>query len=94
MKIRLSQRASEQLFSAFEYLQTDSARVAVSQMKRIFEAIDLLERYPMAGRKGRIEGTREMVIPRTPFIVAYSIAGNEIHILAVLHGAQRWPESL
>jgi plasmid stabilization system protein ParE len=62
-------------------------------MKRIFEAIDLLERYPMAGRKGRIPGTREMVVPRTPFIIGYTIAENDIQILAVLHTSQRWPES-
>jgi len=33
-------------------------------------------------------------VPRTPFIVAYAIIGKEIRILAVLHAAQRWPESL
>ncbi|MGA2904494.1 MAG: type II toxin-antitoxin system RelE/ParE family toxin [Candidatus Korobacteraceae bacterium] len=94
MKIRLTPRASQQLLSAYEYLQATSASAAASQMKRIFNSIDLLERFPLAGRKGRIAGTREMVVPRTPFIVAYAIVGKEIQVLAILHAAQRWPESL
>jgi plasmid stabilization system protein ParE len=94
MKIRLTLRASQQLLSAYDYLQNENVSAAGIQMKRIFEAIDLLEKYPLAGRKGRIAGTREMVVPRTPFIVAYAIGRNEIQVLAVLHGSRRWPESL
>lgn len=94
MKVRLTSRASQQLLSAYDYLQATNSSAAASQMKRIFDSIDLLERFPLAGRKGRIAGTREMVVPRTPFIVAYAIVGKEIHVLAILHASQRWPESL
>ncbi len=61
-------------------------------MKRIFDAIDVLKRYPLAGRTGRIAGTREVVVARTPFIVAYTVTSEEIQILAVLRGSRRWPE--
>jgi hypothetical protein len=43
----------------------------------------------MAGREGRVAGTRERV---TPFLVAYRIEKNEVRILAVLHAAWEWPE--
>jgi toxin ParE1/3/4 len=46
----------------------------------------------MAGRDGRVAGTREPVIPGTPFLVAYRIEKNEVRILAVLHAAREWPE--
>jgi plasmid stabilization system protein ParE len=46
----------------------------------------------MAGRKGRVAGTRELVISGTPFVVAYGIERNEVRILAVLHAAREWPE--
>ena len=94
MKIRLTHRASQQLLSAYEYLQGEAPSAASNQMKRILDAIDLLEKYPLAGRKGRIAGTREMVVPRTPFIVAYAIEENEVQILTVLHASRHWPESL
>jgi len=44
------------------------------------------------GRRGRVGGTRELVIPSQPYIIAYRIRGQTIHILAVLHGARKWPE--
>jgi len=52
----------------------------------------VLARHPMAGRKGRIAGTRELVIPGTPFIVGYRIEKKEVWILAVMHAARKWPE--
>lgn len=44
------------------------------------------------GREGRVEGTRELVIDRSPYIAVYSILGETVRILRVLHGAQKWPE--
>jgi plasmid stabilization system protein ParE len=46
------------------------------------------------GRPGRIEGTRELVISRTPYIAAYRIAGDNVRVLRVLHGAQQWPDDI
>lgn len=46
------------------------------------------------GRPGRVDGTRELVISHTPYIAAYRIAGDTVHIPHVLHGAQEWPEGL
>jgi len=45
------------------------------------------------GRFGRVPGTRELVIPRTPFIMPYKLEGKVIHVLRVFHGARRWPTS-
>lgn len=61
-------------------------------MDRILSAIEALERHPDLGRPGRVSGTRELVITGTPLIVAYRLRRNEIQVLAVLHGARKWPE--
>jgi len=60
-------------------------------LDRIFTAVELLERFPEAGRTGRIPGTRELVIVPTPFLVAYRVRRSKIEILSLLHGARRWP---
>jgi toxin ParE1/3/4 len=39
-----------------------------------------------------VPGTRELVIPNTPFLAAYAIEKADIVVLAIYHGAQRWPE--
>jgi plasmid stabilization system protein ParE len=49
---------------------------------------------PYAGRVGRVAGTREIIVPGTSYLVAYRVLDDMIHVLAVLHGARRWPESL
>jgi len=46
----------------------------------------------MAGRAGRVAGTRELVIVGTPFIVAYRVEKKEVRVVAVLHAAQKWPD--
>jgi addiction module RelE/StbE family toxin len=68
----------------------DAARKMVS---RIREATSRLRRNPYIGRAGRVSGTRELVIAGTPYIVVYCIEGQQVQIVAVLHGAQRWPDS-
>jgi toxin ParE1/3/4 len=36
-------------------------------------------------------GTRELVLTPLPYIVVYRIADDVIHILRILHRAQKWP---
>jgi toxin ParE1/3/4 len=57
----------------------------------IEKACHLLRDYPDLGRMGRIEGTREMVIPGLPYLVIYTCNDTTIHITRILHGAQDWP---
>jgi toxin ParE1/3/4 len=51
----------------------------------------LLPANPGMGRPGRVPGTRELVIPGTPFIVPYRFLGDTIQILRIFHGSRRWP---
>jgi addiction module RelE/StbE family toxin len=78
----------------FDYIEADSPHAAIAVDERIWEQVEVLVRFPQSGRLGRIEGTRELVISRTPYIVAYRIAGNTVRILRVLHGSRRWPDDM
>jgi len=49
---------------------------------------------PGLGRPGRVEGTRELVVPRTPYIVAYTVIDDQVMILSVIHSSRRWPDRL
>ena len=46
------------------------------------------------GRPGRVEGTRELVVPDTPYLVPYRGRGHAVEILRVFHGARKWPKKL
>ena len=41
-----------------------------------------------------VPGTRELVVPRTAYIVPYRVREDVVEILRVLHGARRWPTHL
>jgi toxin ParE1/3/4 len=58
----------------------------------IARQIHHLAAHPQMGRPGRVHGTRELVITRTPYIAIYRLSSEAIQILRLLHGAQQWPE--
>ena len=78
----------------FEYILRDNPHAAVDMDIDISEQTAILIDFPESGRLGRIAGTRELVINRTPYIVAYRIDGDIVRIFRVLHGAQAWPDEL
>lgn len=45
------------------------------------------------GHSGRVKGTRELVIVRTPYIAAYRIKGEKIQILRILQWCQAMAKS-
>lgn len=53
----------------------------------------LLSDNPFIGRVGEIAGTRELVVPGTPYIVAYRVLETRVEVLFVQHGAREWPEA-
>lgn len=77
-----------------DYIARESPAAAIQQDAEIDNQLDQLLQYPEMGRPGRIPFTRELVIGRTPFIVAYRIKNERIEILRVLHGAQQWPDNI
>lgn len=78
----------------FDYIEADSPRAAAAVDDRIEEQVEGLLRTPEIGRKGRIDGTRELVISRTSYIAAYRIEEDTVRVLRVLYGAQQWPDEM
>ena len=77
-----------------DYIAQDSCLAAIDQDEEIERQVDMLLDHPNMGRPGRLKTTRELVISRTSFIVAYRVKGKRIEILRVLHGSQQWPHTL
>lgn len=94
MRIVWTPRAVLHLHGIETYIERDNPAAAHRVRKDIVRQVEALQEAPFLGRTGRVARTRELVIARTPYIVAYHVAGNEIRILAILHAAREWPESL
>jgi toxin ParE1/3/4 len=91
MIVRWSPTALRDLESLHEYVAADSRPAAATTVERILSGIDALSRHPEMGRKGRVAGTRELIV--TPYIVAYRIKHGALEIVAIVHAARRWPDS-
>jgi toxin ParE1/3/4 len=88
-----SPEAIADLESLRAYIEQDDPAAARRVALHIIHNVEtLLPDHPDMGRPGRVSGTRELVIPKTPFIVPYRLEGNRIQILRVFRGARRWPE--
>jgi len=94
MKVVWSRRAIRHLVHLREYIEMDSEQNAALVAKRILEAVDLLQAHPEIGRPGRALGTRELVVPNTPYVIPYRIRRERLELIAVFHGRQKWPAKL
>ena len=88
-----SPEAIEDLAALRAYIEQDDPQATRRVALHIIQNVEaLLPQNPQMGRPGRVPGTRELVIPQTPFIMPYRLTGGTIQILRVFHGARRWSD--
>lgn len=92
MRIRWTLPALRDLEAIGDFIAKDNPAAAVQSVTHILDLTEALADHPHMGRAGRVPGTRELVITDTPFIVPYRVRDASIEVLAVFHGARRWPE--
>lgn len=91
MRVVWNRRARSDLVRIRSFIaETDQSRADLVA-RRIRDSSETLATFPYRGRAGRLPDTRELVVPRTPYIVVYWIVGDVVEILHVVHGAQDWP---
>ena len=94
MNIQWSDEAIDDLRNLHAFIARDNPAAARKMALTIVEAVETdLPGNPRMGRPGRVNGTRELVITHTPYVVPYRIKADAIQILRVYHGARRWPDS-
>ncbi len=91
MRLEWSAWAQADRDAIFDTIEADNPCAAVAVDKWISDRVKVLGQLPRSGRPGRVEGTRELVITRTPYIVAYHIIGETVRILRVPHSSRQWP---
>jgi toxin ParE1/3/4 len=93
MRVRWLRAALAELDAEAEYIARDNPRAAAKIVASIATAVDRLTRHPAMGRPGRVAGTRELVVPSTPYIIPYRVRSDFVEVLRVFHAARRWPRS-
>jgi toxin ParE1/3/4 len=89
-----SPRATEHLAHLRAYIARDNPKAANRIAGTLLEAAERLAELPNLGRPGRVAGTRELVVPGTPYVIPFRLRGDRLEVIAVFHGRQKWPKRL
>ncbi|MCH9020068.1 MAG: type II toxin-antitoxin system RelE/ParE family toxin [Proteobacteria bacterium] len=92
MIVEWSVPAQRDLIAIADDIAADSPDAALAVIEQIDDVVARLADHPRMGRPGRITGTRELVVPGLPYIVAYRIREDRVQLLRVLHAARKWPQ--
>ena len=89
MQLRWTETAVADLEAIWEFIAADSPSNADSVVQEIYRSLGILDQFPLAARRGRVEGTRELII--APYVVIYEVEVEVVRIVRVIHGARQWP---
>lgn len=91
LKVRWLKKALQNLDSEFEYIAQEGPEAAERVCYQIEQPVVQLEQFPESGRRGRVRGTRKLIVNGTPYILPYKVRNNEVVILRVFHSSRKWP---
>ena len=83
MKVRYTPRARDDIRTVLTYVERHSAQGAMRK------TIEVIERFPEAGRLAGEQGTRVLPVGRYPYLAYWRIEGQEAWLVHVRHTARR-----
>lgn len=88
MKLRWTQRALADLQCLAERIQADGKPMAAQAfVNALADRVDRLKTFPLMGRQGRLQDTRELVVHKN-YLVTYRLRADEVQLLQVWHVAR------
>ena len=91
MNVTFTKAAQADIAEIHRYIAWENPAAASNVVAAIERATTRLSIFPLSGRIGAVETTRELVIPKLPFIAVYQITTDAVEIIAVFHAAQDKP---
>jgi plasmid stabilization system protein ParE len=94
LRINWLKRALLDLDEAESYIMRNNPSAAAEVVLSIVRTVSMLGLQPGLGRPGRVSGTKELVVPDTPYNVPYRVKENTVQVLRVYHSSRKWPDEL
>jgi len=92
MRVKWLRNALLNLDEEATYIAAEDPTAARLVAQRIVEAVALLAEQPAMGRPGRVVGTRELLVPKTRYLIPYRIRADQVEILRVFHTSRKPPK--
>ena len=90
MRVKWLRAAITRLIAETDFIARDNPDAAMRVEASVRESVAQLSRFPAMGRPGRVPGTRELVVPGTPYIIPYRVSRETLEVLQVFHGSRKW----
>lgn len=90
MEVLWLKEAIQDLKEIGQFIEADDPAAAYRVLTKIETSGNSLLHNPHLGRPGRVDKTRELIVPGLPYILPYYIKGKQIRILAVMHTSRKW----
>jgi toxin ParE1/3/4 len=90
-ELRWTEDAATDLERISDYLFEHAPERAADSVRRIYSAPGELMTFPNRGRPGQETENKGLVLFPLPYPVVYRVTADAVHILRILHGAQKWP---
>ena len=81
-RIRWAPAAADDPQSISDYLQKHHPAFRQKTIRRLYDAIHSLKKFPLLGRTGTKADTRELVMAPLPYIIVYASEADIVHIFA------------
>ncbi len=85
MEVKFTTRVIGDVDIIYEYLSRDDECVAKSVLMQIEKIIDYIKEFPELGKNGDLKNTREIIVPKLPFVIVYEVVNSVIYILTIFH---------
>ncbi|MBC3300194.1 type II toxin-antitoxin system RelE/ParE family toxin [Pseudomonas sp. SWRI18] len=85
-KIALSSKAESDLDGIYEHYEGSvGAELGEAAVFHILNCLEMLERFPNAGRASPVPDCRELIITTYPYRATYSLQGDRVMVFRILH---------
>jgi toxin ParE1/3/4 len=94
MQIRWTEPALADIEHIYAWIEPHVEQSAIRLVSRLRERAESLASLPKQGRPGRVDGTRELVVAGTDYLILYRLRDDAVELLRVVHTRQKWPPKL
>ena len=91
MKLKWTLIADVELLQLVTYVYPRNRYAALKLHSRTRLRVRQLERFPFSGRPGRMPGTRELIVGKSPYIAVYVVEEETVTIHHIVHTSRQWP---
>lgn len=88
MHILWTPAAAADVQNISDFLTEHHPHYRQATLRKLYETIVSLKEWPLRGRAGGEEGTRELLFPPLPYIAVYRVRNQSIEVLRIYHAAQ------